>query len=195
MTVAGTNELALSVHKRAEGAAERLVKGYQDQLYSYALRLLRDPMDAQEVIQDAFIRAIKALTLQYDAARCGRLALRPWLFRITRNLAYNRGRARSRIREEQLEPGSNGHRAAILRTGERRDESPSCREVDALDQALDSLNPESRELVLLRFMEEMSYDDIAATCGITAAAARAKVFRALSRLRKILSQLENQDAM
>lgn len=193
--MAGADELALSVHKRADGAAERLIRSYQDQLYSYALRLLRNPMDAQEVTQDAFIRAIKALTQQYDTARCGRLALRPWLFRITRNLAYNRGRARSRIPEEPLEPGSNGHRAALMRAAGGGEESQVRRELDALEAALEDLNAESRELVILRFMEEMSYDDIAATAGLTAASARAKVFRALRRLRKILSRWEGRNAM
>ncbi len=191
----GADKLALSVHAGADGAAERLVRSYQDQLFNYALRLLRDPMDAQEVTQDAFIRAIKALTQQYDAERCGRLALRPWLFRIARNLAYNRGRARRRVPEEPLEVGFNGHESALLRARRPQQDQTSCREMDVLDAALRDLTAESRELVFLRFMEEMSYAEIAATVGSTAASARAKVFRALRRLRGILSRMENQDAL
>ncbi len=189
------SNLAMSVHKRAEGAAESLVRGYQDQLYSYALRLLRNPMDAQEVTQDAFIRAINALTLRYDTARCRELSLRPWLYRITRNLAFNRGRARGKSPEVPLEPGSNGHRAALMKAGRQREEVRSSGELEFLAAALGQLNRESRELILLRFMEEMSYDDIGKTVGTTAASARAKVFRALRKMRKILARMENRNAM
>ncbi len=189
------SNLAMSVHKRAEGAAESLVRGYQDQLYSYALRLLRNPMDAQEVTQDAFIRAINALTLQYDTAQCRELSLRPWLYRITRNLAFNRGRARRKSPEVPLEPGSNGHTAALIKAGRQREEVRCDGELEFLDAALGQLNRESRELILLRFMEEMSYDDIGKTVGTTAASARAKVFRALRKLRKILTRMENRNAM
>jgi RNA polymerase sigma-70 factor (ECF subfamily) len=189
------NSLALSVHRQAEGSVEQLVRCYQDQLFSFALRLLRDPMDAQEVTQDAFIRAIRALTIQYDAERCRNLALRPWLFRITRNLAFNRSRARHLIPEERLEPDSNGHKAALLRAEKlQRDPRPP-RVTEALELALKLLNSENRALVLLRFMEEMSYAEIAALLGTTEAAARAKLFRALGKLRGILSRMEDRHAL
>ncbi len=191
----GSGRLALAVHEGTDGAAECLVRTFQDQLFTYALRLLRNPQDAQEVTQDAFIRALRALTQQYDSVRCARLALRPWLFRITRNLAYNRSRARSRIPEEPLEPASDCHRAALLRMGCDRADSSEYREMEALDAALSELSRESRELVVLRFVEEMSYLEIASTVGITAAAARAKVFRALRRLRNTLSRMETKDAL
>jgi RNA polymerase sigma-70 factor (ECF subfamily) len=189
------NSLALSVHRQAEGSVEELVRGYQDQLFTFALRLLRDPRDAQEVTQDAFIRAIRALTLQYDDERCRNLALRPWLFRITRNLAFNRSRARRLIPEERLEPESNGHKAALLRAGKTQRDSRPPQEAEDLRLALERLNSENRELVLLRFMEEMSYAEIAAILGTTEAAARGKLFRALGKLRGILTRMEGSDAM
>lgn len=195
MSGADSNKLALSVHRNVAGAVENLVLSYQDQLFSFALRLLRNPMDAQEVTQDAFVRAIRALTIQYDAERCTHLALRPWLYRITRNLALNRSRARRMNPEEPFEPGSDRHETAVHRAGKPQPDHQALEEVEALDRALQYLPSESRELVLLRFMEEMSYADIAAVIGGTEASARAKVFRALRRLRSILSRAEDKDAL
>ena len=195
MSVADSNKLALSVHRNVDGAVENLVLSYQDQLFSFALRLLRNPMDAQEVTQDAFVRAIRALTIQYDAQRCTHLALRPWLYRITRNLALNRSRARRGNPEEPFQPGSEGHEAAMRRAGKPQPDYQAARNIEALDGALQHLPAESRELVLLRFMEEMPYADIAAVVGGTEASARAKVFRALRKLRNILSRAEDKDAL
>lgn len=187
--------LALSVHMKADGAVERLVQDYQDQLFSFALRLLRNPLDAQEVIQDVFLRAIKALSTQYNAERCRNLALRPWLFRITRNLAHNKRRSRSSLPEELLEPESDIHRAVPSRSGNPPADLRFDRELEALDRALEHLDAASRELVLLRFMDEMPYKDIATAVGATEASARARVFRALRKLRGILSRMEVIDAL
>lgn len=187
--------LALSVHLRADGAVERLVQCYQNQLFSFALRLLRNPLDAQEVTQDAFLRAITALSTRYDAEQCRKLALRPWLFRIARNLACNRWRSRLSHPEEQLEPESDPHKAALAKIGNLQPSVRFDRELEALDRALGRLDPASRELVLLRFMEEMPFKDIAAAVGSTEASARARLFRALRKLRTILSRTEVNHAL
>lgn len=195
MNARQSDHLALYVHRNEKGAVEALVRGYQNQLFRFALRLLRNHMDAQEVTQDAFVRAIKALTCAYDAERCRRLALRPWLFRITRNLAFNRSRARLQVHEEPLDSGSRKHGAAAGRAFcLQADPSPDGR-AEALNIALERLDERSRELVLLRFIEEMPYAEVAAVAGITEAAARAKVFRALRNLRKTLESLEDDDAL
>src|SRR5437868_14440770 len=102
MTDQTGGSLALAVRGGERGAVELLVRTYQDQLFGYALRLLQDRSDAQEVTQDAFLRAYQALTRRYGEEQCRALALRPWLFRIARNLAYNRRRARRSAQEEPL---------------------------------------------------------------------------------------------
>src|SRR5258708_20528669 len=81
---------ALSVHRCQSGAFERLIDRFETSLYNYAHGILQNPFDAQEVVQDALMRAHKALTRQYDEARCATLLLRPWLFRTVRNLSLNK---------------------------------------------------------------------------------------------------------
>jgi len=188
-------DLALAVHADEPGAVERLVRTYQDPLFGYALRLLQDSADAQEVTQDTFLRAYHALTARYDEAQCRKLALRPWLFRITRNLAYNRRRALRSAREEPL-PEADGWHIPALRYESRTAQDLETQEERArLEHALARLNRASRELILLRFVEELPYAEIAAVVGGSEASVRGKVFRALRQLRTILMEMEAQDAM
>ncbi len=180
--------IALSVHMGDDGAVERLVLAYQDQLYGYALRLLRNPFDAEEVTQDAFIRACRTLTGSYSPDRCQKLEMRPWLFRITRNLALNRMRDRRSAGEGRFSPVDDPAVAKIAQDEVAGQLLESLADQDTLSRALDILEVESRDLVVLRFIEGLSYAEIAKTIGGSAAAARAKVFRALRRLRAFLSE-------
>src|SRR6202140_772895 len=86
--------LAVAVHRSDPGAFERLIDRFESPLYSYAHGILQNAFDAQEVVQDAMMRAHRALTRQYDEARCAALALRPWLFRTVRNLCLNKRRSK-----------------------------------------------------------------------------------------------------
>ena len=195
MVVENADNLAVAVHRNVDGAIDRLVELYQDALFSYALRLLQDRFDAQEVAQDALLRAIRALTARYDEERCRDLDLRPWLFRITRNLAYNWRRARRYSAEVPLTEANDGPGQSF------RSQRAAERTLDDLEQqasmqmALDRLSPGVRDLILLRFMEEMSYSEIAAVVNSSESSVRGKVFRALRKLRKALEKMEDRNAM
>src|SRR5450756_2931684 len=77
-----------------EGCFERLVREYQDRLYSLAHRLAGNPEDAEEIAQDAFVRAYRAMKT-YPAERIRALSLKAWLYQITLNVARNRRRRKS----------------------------------------------------------------------------------------------------
>ena len=200
LEVATLDDLALSVHRRLDGAFESLVRRFEKPWFNYAQRLLQNTLDAQEVVQDTFLRAHRALTSQYSSERCSALALRPWLFRITRNLSSNKRRGRRQELErplpESLESGAAQGRSyfpdwqvPFLCRIEHREE------LERLDRAIARLSLESRELVALRFIEEMSYGEIASTTGQTEASLRGKVFRALRQLRDVLSAEETRHAL
>ena len=86
-----TLEAALA--RDLDGTFERLVRDYQDRLYSFACRLARNPEDAEEIAQDAFVRAYRALKT-YPAERIRALSLKAWLYQITLNTARNRFRGK-----------------------------------------------------------------------------------------------------
>lgn len=195
MIADSSDNLALAVHRNSEGAVERLVRCYQDRLFSYALRLLQNPADAQEVTQDAFVRACRTLAGRYDESRCRQLQLGPWLFRITRNLTHNCRRSRNNRNELPVD-GSEASRKAALEFPAPPVQSLELHEESRmLQRAINSLGPESRDLVLLRFMEEMPYAGIASVVGLSEASVRGKVFRALRRLRAILAKTGDKNAM
>jgi RNA polymerase sigma-70 factor (ECF subfamily) len=178
--------LAVSVRRKEPGAFERLIDRYEAPLFNYAHGLLQNRMDAQEVVQDALMGAHRSLSERYDERRCAALALRPWLFRAVRNLCLNKRRSKGRSLERPLREFDDGRIGPFVRkTGseiERQEES------ELLRQAISGLPVEARELIVLRFMEEMPYAEIAKTVGSREAALRGKVFRALKLLREAVEK-------
>jgi len=181
LTEAAEENLAVAVHRGEPGALERLIDRFEPALYGYAHGILQNTFDAQEVVQDAILRAHRALTRQYDEARCAALALRPWLFRTVRNLSLNKRRSKTRALEQPLESFDDGRLGPFV----REHGSELEREEDAamLRKAMAVLPVDARELIVLRFMEEMSYAEIAKTVGVSEASLRGKVFRSLKLLR------------
>jgi RNA polymerase sigma-70 factor (ECF subfamily) len=182
----GGGELAVAVHRCEAGAFERLIDRFEQPLFTYAHGILQNAFDAQEVVQDAMMRAHRALTQQYDEARCAALALRPWLFRTVRNLSLNKRRSKRSSLEQPLESYDDGRLGPFVSADGSHLERKQ--EVELLGRAMAHLPVDARELIVLRFMEEMSYGEIAKTVGSTEAALRGKVFRSLKLLRDALEQ-------
>ncbi|HEX9164110.1 MAG TPA: RNA polymerase sigma factor [Thermoanaerobaculia bacterium] len=178
--------LAVAVHRKEPGAFERLIERFESSLFNYAQGMLQNAFDAQEVVQDAMMRAHRALTRQYDEARCSALALRPWLFRTVRNLCLNKRRSKTRALETPLTDYDDGRLGPFVKPFssdlERR------QDVELLRRALALLPVDARELILLRFIEEMPYAEIARTVGTSEASLRGKVFRSLKLLRDALER-------
>ncbi len=185
--VGGLEEnLAVAVHRKEPGAFERLIERFERSLFNYAHGILQNTFDAQEVVQDAMMRAHRALTRQYDEARCAALALRPWLFRTVRNLCLNKRRSKTRALEQPLTDFDDGRLGPFVKPFssdlERR------QEVELLKRAMAILPVDARELIVLRFIEEMPYGEIARTVGASEASLRGKVFRSLKLLRDALER-------
>jgi RNA polymerase sigma-70 factor (ECF subfamily) len=183
-------ELAVAVHRCEPGAFERLIDRFEKPLFGYAHGILQNVFDAQEVVQDAMMRAHKALTRQYDETRCAALALRPWLFKTVRNLCLNKRRSKRSSLEQPLETFDDGRIGPFVSLEgsdlERKEE------IELLRRAMALLPVDARELIVLRFMEEMSYAEIASTTGQSEAALRGKVFRSLKLLRDALEKPATQ---
>ena len=182
----GGGELAVAVHRCDPGAFERLIQRFERPLFTYADGILQNAFDAQEVVQDALMRAHKALTRQYDEERCAQLALRPWLFRTVRNLSLNKRRSKRSTLEQPLESFDDGRLGPFVHL--EGSELERKEEIELLRRAMALLPVDARELIVLRFMEEMPYAEIAKTVGASEAALRGKVFRSLKLLRDALEQ-------
>ena len=165
-----------------DAAFPDLVRAHQDGVYSIALRLTGTPADAEEVAQDTFVRAHRALQ-GYDPKRRGELAVRPWLARITLNLCRNRARAASRRPrtaplDEATAPASA---AGDSSAGAIRHETAG-----ELAAALAVLPEAQRRAVVLHHGGGLTYREVALVVGRPEGTVKADVHRGLHALRSIL---------
>ena len=114
------------------------------------------------------------------------LALRPWLFRTVRNLSLNKRRSKRSKLEQPLETFDDGRLGPFVHL--EGSELERKEEIELLRRAMALLPVDARELIVLRFMEEMSYAEIAKTVGASEASLRGKVFRSLKLLRDALEK-------
>lgn len=179
--------LANRLARDVEAAFPSLVAEHQDRLYTIALRLLGDPRDAEEVAQDALVRAFRAMQ-GYPADRIASLRLRPWLASIAVNLARNRrrrldDRTPPGSLEPMLETGFDVQadgRTAPERTAARRETKRE------LAEALLHLNPSVRAAIVLRHVDGLSVAETAEALGRPEGTVKAQVHRGLRELRAAL---------
>jgi RNA polymerase sigma-70 factor (ECF subfamily) len=168
-------------------AFEGVVVAYQDRLYGFALRLGGDRRDAEEIVQDTFIRAYRALR-DYETVRIRDLALRPWLYQITLNVARNRARRRA-IPTTPLEADANdaGRREELLADDEMlRPEQVAERAETAttLAQLVSELPPRYRAAVILRHIEGLTYPEVATALDQPLGTVKANIHRGVRLLRQ-----------
>ena len=145
-----------------------LVERYQRRFTRFATRLLGNREDAEEALQDAFLRAYRALARYQDRQRFG-----PWFYRILVNRCRSLGAQRSRRR--RLESTLTHEESSVAATEVAEDPA----------WLLRHLPMEQREVFLLRYVEDMSFEDIAALTGIGISTLKMRVKRGLERLRKL----------
>ena len=180
--------LVRQLARDVDGAFPALVADHQDRLYSIALRLLGDRRDAEEVAQDALVRAFRAMHV-YPRERIEALRLRPWLASITVNLARNRRRRLDdRQPPNQLEPmldsgfdpAADDRRTAPGVVADRRETQRD------LAGALLHLKPAVRAAIVLRHVDGLSVAEAAEALGRPEGTVKAQVHRGLRELRALL---------
>lgn len=166
-----------------DAAFERLVLDQQDRLYSIALRVLGNRSDAEEVAQDALVRAYRALG-SWDEHRIRAVELRPWLAAITVNLCRNRLRRR-RPPQIPIQSGSGTAPEAVLPDPREGPDAGSLRResVERWAALLAELPPRHRVPVVLRHVDGLSYEEMAAALGRPTGTLKAQVHRGLAQLR------------
>lgn len=155
---------------------ERMVRVHQDRVYAFALALCRKPDEAEDVAQDAFIRAYRALE-RYPAERRRDLKPAAWLHRIALNVVRNRARGK----RPQF----------VVLDGELRDQSRGPAELaelasvrDELRERLARLPDRYRVAILLRYSQDLPYEEIAEVLRQPVGTVKSNVHRGLEMLRR-----------
>lgn len=170
-------------------AFEALVLRYQTQVYSLAYRMVGKEADAQDLAQEAFVRAWRALdSFQFSSQ------FSTWLYRLTSNICIDFLRSQKKRKHISL---------TVLQDDEQQqwdmpDRRPlpeelmiMTQEQEALAKAIATLDPEYRQVLILRIVNDCSYQQISEIMGIREGTVKSRLSRAREQLRKKLAQSGN----
>jgi RNA polymerase sigma-70 factor (ECF subfamily) len=184
------------VQRGDKHAFELLVVKYQRKILRLLSRLIRDPSEIEDVAQEAFIKAYRALP-QFR----GDSAFYTWLYRIAINTAKNHlvasGRRPSSPSEFETEDGETFDETDTLSDNNTPESVLASREIaETVNAAIEALPEELRSAIVLREIEGMSYEDIAVAMGCPIGTVRSRIFRAreaiASRLKPLLGNNDDR---
>lgn len=154
-----------------------LIQQHQEAIFRLAYLLLGDADEAEDVAQETFIRAFRMLE-RFDTTR----PLRPWLLRISSNLAHNHHRGVSRYLAAL-------HRFYQSKLVESSGDEPEQRmEARALWQAMRRLDEKDQQVIYLRYFLDLPVPEVAETLNIPSGTVKSRLSRALERLRTVIEQ-------
>ena len=164
-----------------------LLSRYQNPVYGYIRRLIDDPVEAEDLTQDVFVKVFRKVGgFREDCA------FKTWLYRIAANESSNRRRwfLRHRSREVQDSAGDSESSSFAARLADPRrgpfDGVERRERRDVLNEALKTLDPRFREAVVLRDISGFSYSEIAETLGISLGTVKSRILRGRESLRRHL---------
>ena len=170
----GIDPLAARLAEGDPLAPKALAERHYVELYRYALSVLREERAAEDVVQDAFERAFAALG-RYPEERLRAMRLRPWMYKITLNVARNRLRERREVPVEEISS------AGVALSDEGREGV-----MDVL-AALGRLPERQRVAVTLRYLQDLPYAEISGVTGWPEGTAKTLVRRGVAHLRKLMA--------
>jgi RNA polymerase sigma-70 factor, ECF subfamily len=159
-----------------------LVARHRDRLLRYALRMLCDADEADDVTQETFVRAYRSLATCEDPSRFG-----GWIFSILANRCRTAGARRARREAVFVSTSMDVDEWAEYSEPERVD--TPIEPTERVEQALMGLNAVHREAFLLKYVEDLSYDEIAVLTGAGVSALKMRVSRAREFLRAALQEV------
>ncbi len=163
-----------------------LVDKYKTMVYSLAIRLVKDREEAEEISQDAFVKAYQSLS-----SFKGKAKFSSWLYRIVYNTAISKLRQQpaGRVSLDESHIPDNLYTESkqsyeTLAAGERK---------KYLEKALDSLDGDERMFVILYYYEERDLDEIAEIAGLTKTNTKVKLFRARKKMLTVLQSFLKEE--
>jgi RNA polymerase sigma-70 factor (ECF subfamily) len=159
-------------------AFDALVRRYHRKVYGVALGILRDHDTADDICQEAFLRAHKALGRFREGSK-----FYTWIYRITVNLCLNSIRDRKRlVRIDDVPDGSLAVDPPQEAGAARKEE------VERVNRALDKIEPKYRIALMLRVEQGLSYREISALLGVPKGTVMSRISRARERLKAVLGE-------
>lgn len=181
----------LLIHRAAKGdeaAFEQLLTQHEKSVYSLCLRMTGNPDDAMDVSQEVFLRVWRNLgSYQFDAA------FSTWLFRIASNACIDFLRAKKRRNDVSLtmEDENDGEEKELSVPDPEllpEEQLLAKEQQQAVLRAMDALPPDHREILQLRVIENLPYEEIADILGVKVGTVKSRLARARNLLRKNLSE-------
>lgn len=189
-------QLVQRVQRGEKAAFDLLVIKYQRKIFRLLSRLIRDPAEVEDVAQEAFIKAYRALpNFRGDSA------FYTWLYRIAINTAKNwlvsQGRRAPTSTEADIEEAETFDDGEQLRDLNTPDAMLLTKQVaNAVNRAIEQLPEDLRTAIVLRELEGLSYEEIAETMNCPIGTVRSRIFRAreaiAEELRPVLSTTKDQ---
>lgn len=190
--VALDRALVLRFKNGDQAAFEEMVSRYWDRIYAMVHQLLRNKQDAEEVTQDAFIRAHRGL----ENFR-GDSAFSTWLYQIATNLARNRywywwrrKRDKSVSFDQPIGDDNDTPLSEIFVTESETPEDATITQelVDSIAEGMEKLSPKHREILVLRNVKNLTYEEIADILQISIGTVKSRIARARESLRSKLGE-------
>lgn len=178
-------DLVLAAKNGDRAAFKTLAERYYGRIHRMLTSLTRNEDTALDLTQETFVRAIQALP-DFNMTS----SFYTWIYRIARNLALDRFR-RKKTAGHQSEYNDGVGQTTAAGLGQTVPLEPSRavaaqESLDVVRAALDELRPEYREIILLREVEDMSYEEISETLGLKMGTVMSRLFQARMKLREIL---------
>ncbi len=181
-------ELVKRVQKGDKGAFDLLVLKYEQKIVNLVMRYVRDPEQALDISQEAFIKAYRALPRFR-----GDSAFYTWLYRIAVNTAKNYLAAQRRrpmdIELDLQDQEQYGLHAKLKETDTPEAVSLSDEMRESLERAIEALPDDLRTAIILRELDGMSYEEIAQTMDCPVGTVRSRIFRAREAISKKVGAL------
>jgi RNA polymerase sigma-70 factor, ECF subfamily len=186
-------EIEMLVERARQGdrtAFGQLVNEYKDKIYNYVARMLNDPYEAEDVTQEAFLRAYKSLPRFRGAS-----SFHTWLYRIASNLAIDVVRKRKRqdptfSLDEPLESDDGDYERELPdETGGPEDRTSTRETRVAVRRAIMDLPEKLRDVMILYELQGETYEDIADILDVPLGTVKSRLFNARNRLKDSLQEL------
>jgi len=170
-----------------DAAFNDIVERYQDRIFSYVKRMVRDPGEAEDVAQEVFVKAYQGLK-GFD----GRASLGTWVFRIATNLCVDHSRRKSR-RIEPVSLSGNGLDEDLQHDVPDRKYDPERLVMEGemrgvVEKAVGRLSDKLRTVLLLHDMNNLSYEEIATVVKVPLGTVKSRLFLARTQLRDALRE-------